>query len=398
MFEVRGVAVEPSLGWLLQPLAVETFLAEIWGAKHYHVKRRQAGYFEGLLCGQHPTEQLLEHFRPEPSAVRLVRAEKKKGPESYGLADGSLDLVRVRNDLADGYTIVLDGVERYVRPIALLRQSIEVELNFPTQVNAYITPPDSQSLAPHYDDHDVLILQVEGSKTWHLYDVDIPPHEMRHQKAVAMADLPLPSDLRMESGDVLYLPRGRVHAAETNSEPSIHLTVGIHAPTVLTLMIRALHTRSFRDDRLHARLPPRHLDDVDARASVDILLRDLITTFEDPGVVAESLETLADFLVKRGRCPPVGQISNAIGINGETLVVRYQPLYSQVTAVAGGVALQFAKSSIKAAADHQAAMLFISGSTEAFRVRELPGLTAAQQKELARTLIISGFLVRLSDD
>ena len=49
------------------------------------------------------------------------------------------------------------------------------------------------------------------------------------------------------------------------SEPSIHLTVGIHAPTALTLAIGALYSLSFHDDRLNARLPPRHLDDA-ARA------------------------------------------------------------------------------------------------------------------------------------
>ena len=67
-------------------------------------------------------------------------------------------------------------------------------------------------------------------------------------------------------------------------------------------------------------------------------------------------------------------------------------------AVADGVALQFASLSINAGADHEAAMLFISRSTEPFRVRDLPELNAQQQIELVRSLIVSGFLVRLSDD
>ena len=107
---------------------------------------------------------------------------------------------------------------------------------------------------------------------------------------------------------------------------------------------------------------------------------------------------MEDALVRRGRCPPVGQISNAVGIDGQTLVVKYQPLYSRVTGVAGGVALQFAQLSISAGSDHEAAMMFVSRSTEPFRVGDLPGLRAAQQMELARTLIVSGFLVRLPDD
>jgi hypothetical protein len=79
-------------------------------------------------------------------------------------------------------------------------------------------------------------------------------------------------------------------------------------------------------------------------------------------------------------------------------VAKYQPLYSRVKAVDDGVVLQFASLSINAGSDHEAAMRFVSGSTGPFRVGELPGLRAGQQTDLARTLIVSGFLVRLSDD
>jgi lysine-specific demethylase/histidyl-hydroxylase NO66 len=53
--------------------------------------------------------------------------------------------------------------------------------------------------------------------------------------------------------------------------------------------------------------------------------------------------------------------------------------------------------SISASAEHEAALRFISSSVEPFRVADLPGLRAAQQTDLGRTLIVSGFLVRLPD-
>lgn len=388
-------AIEPSLTWLLQPLAVETFLNEIWAETHYHIQRHRPGYFDCLLPGPSAVEDLLESFRAEPSRVRLIREHDKKSPDNYRLADGSLDLVQVRSDFADGYTIVLDDVEQYVRPVAALAHAIEVELNFATKVNAYITPPESQGFVAHYDGHDVLILQIQGSKIWHLYEgADLPPHQLRREEKWIAAGLPSPTDLRLEVGDALYLPRGRVHAAEATSEVSVHLTVGIHAPTALTYVVAALNSLSFSDDRLNARLPPRHLNDADTRAALGVLLRDAVRAVEDPRAIAGGLDALADILVRRGQCPPVGQAANAIAIDGQTVVRKYQPLYSRVTAVDDGVALQFAQLSINATSDHKAAMLFISGSTEPFRVRDLPGLGAAQQTELARTLIVSGFLVR----
>ncbi|UQX13076.1 cupin domain-containing protein [Candidatus Mycobacterium methanotrophicum] len=395
-----GVDVELSLAWLLQPLSVETFLDEIWSQTHHHVKRGCPGYFDGLLPGPSTVDELLELFRREPSAVRLVKGRDKKGSDNYRLVDGSLDVVAIRREFADGYTIVLDGVEQYVRAVGALARSIEVELNFPIQVNTYITPPAQTGLAAHYDDHDVLIAQVQGSKIWQLYlGADRPPREIQREKdkAVAIAGLPPPTDSRLEAGDVLYVPRGRVHSAETTAEQSIHLTVGIHAPTVLMLAIGALYSQSWRDDRLNARVPPRHLDDAELDATLRALVRETVGTVEDPGAMAGGLGLLADVLVRRGRCPPVGKVADAHALDGQTRVVKYQPLYSRVKAVEDGVALQFAGLSTTAAADHEAALRFISRTTEPFRVSELPGLRAAQQTDLVRTLIVSGFLVRLPD-
>ena len=69
------MTVERSLAWLLQPLAVETFLDQIWGARHHHIERQCAGYFDSLFDSS-AVEELLEFFRPEPSAVLLVRGEE----------------------------------------------------------------------------------------------------------------------------------------------------------------------------------------------------------------------------------------------------------------------------------------------------------------------------------
>jgi ribosomal protein L16 Arg81 hydroxylase len=393
-----GVDIELSLAWVLDPLSVETFLDEIWAKNHHHIIRDCPEYFDALLPGPSTVDKLLEAFRHEPSALRMARGTDKKGPDSYRLADGSLDVVAVRGDFAAGYTIVLDGVEQYVRPVGTLARSFEVELNFATQVNAYVTPPQSAGLVPHYDDHDVLILQIQGCKTWHLYlGADLPPREIQRDKdkAVDLASLPVPTDLRLEAGDVLYVPRGRVHAAEANAEPSIHLTVGIHAPTVLMLAIGALYSQSFHDDRLNARLPVRNLDDAELCATIRTLVREAVDTVDDSGAITESLGLLADVLVRRGTCPPVGQIASSKAIDEQTRVAKYQPMYSRVKVADNGVTLEFASLSINAGSDHAAALRFVSASTEPFHVGDLPGLRPEQQTDLARTLIVSGFLVRL---
>jgi len=395
-----GVDPESSLGWLLAPLKVETFLTEIWGQSHYHVSRSSPEYFDALLDGTASVDQLLGLFRPDLSLVRLVRENDKKEPYHYRRSDGSLDVAGIGHDFADGYTIVLESIHRYVRSIASLLHAIEVELNFATQVNAYFTPPESQGFVAHYDEHDVLILQLRGSKIWHLYDgIDVAPRAALRHEPVAADALPSPTDVRLKVGDVLYLPGGRVHAAEATSEVSVHLTVGVLAPTLLLLVTRALNSLSGSDDRVHTQLPPRYLDDPDVRAALGALVRDVVEALEQPSVISAGLGSLADDLVRRGQSPPVGQaITSAIGIAGQVRVVKYQPLFSRVTETSDGVALHFAQLVVNAAPDHTEALQFLSKSTEPFRVCDLPGLSEAQQTELARTLIVNGFLVRLSDD
>src|ERR1700733_10140670 len=180
-----GVDPESSLGWLLAPLGVETFLADIWGQSHYHVSRSSPEYFDTLFDGSASVDQLLGLFRPDLSLVRLVRQNDKKEPYQYRRSDGGLDIAGIGRDFAEGYTIVLESVHRYVRAIASLLHAVEVELNFATQVNAYFTPPESQGFVAHYDEHDVLILQLRGSKIWHQYNgADVAPHLMCRQEPV----------------------------------------------------------------------------------------------------------------------------------------------------------------------------------------------------------------------
>jgi bifunctional lysine-specific demethylase and histidyl-hydroxylase NO66 len=389
-----------SLGWLLGPLTVDDFLGAVWGITHHHVSRGRADYVDNLREDADSVDDLLALFRPHLSLVCLVRERERKDQYVYRLADGGFDVAAIGRDFADGYTIVLDSVQRYAPAIGALAQSIEVELDFATQVNAYFTPPESQGFAAHSDDHDALIVQLQGSKIWHVYEgVDVAPHEMWRHEAMPTAGLPAPVDVRLEAGDVLYVPRGRVHAAESTSELSVHLTVGLHAPTLFMLATRELNALNNSDDRIHTQLPPRFLSDPDVRSSLGALVHGIAKALEQPEVIAEGLDSLEADLVKRGQCKPlVTGISDAVAIDDQTRVVKYQPLYSRVTEKTDAVALHFAQSVVNVTADHKSALQFLAKSTAPFQISDLPELSEAQRLELARTLIMQGFLIRLPGD
>jgi bifunctional lysine-specific demethylase and histidyl-hydroxylase NO66 len=389
-----------SLAWLLDPLTVDDFLGEIWGTTHHHVSRDRPDYLDSLCEDADSVDDLLALFRPHLSLVSLVRESERKDQYLYRLADGGFDAAAIGRDFADGYTIVLDSVQRFARAIGAMSHSIEVELNFATQVNAYFTPPESQGFEAHSDDHDALIVQLQGSKIWHIYEgADVAPHEMWRHEAMSTKGLPAPVDVRLPAGDVLYVPRGRVHAAESTSELSVHLTVGLHAPTLFMLATRELNALNNSDDRIHTQLPPRFLSDPEVRSGLGSLVREIAEALEQPEAIAGGLDSLEADLVKRGQCKPLGSgISDAVAIDDQTRVVKYQPLYSRVTETSDAVALHFAQSVVNVTADHKSAVEFLAKSTAPFRIRDLPELSEVQRLELARTLIMQGFLIRLPDD
>ena len=392
---------EPSLAGLLHPMTVDAFLGELWGRKTQLIRKGRSDDFAGLF-DVGVMETFLQYARPDEAAVRLVKSDKVMPPSDYRLANGSIDMVRLRNLLADGHTLVMNGLDRHIPAIATLAHAIEVELNFETQVNAYVTPPKSQGFLAHYDDHDVLILQVQGSKTWHVYgpQADVPPRLLPRRDKFVLDGLPEPDDLVLEPGDVLYLPRGRVHAAEAQRESSIHLTIGIHAPTVMGLAIKALESLSLRDDRLLGELPPRYLNDAGERARLGGLVGDALGGIDETAM-SDAIGALEDILVRRGRCALSGQlVANAVEagrIDARTWLERSRPLYARVLALQDGVALQFAQALVQAGPEHRAAMLYLSKQAEPFQVGDIPGLEAKDQVELARKLIIDGFLLRLHE-
>ena len=95
--------------------------------------------------------------------------------------------------------------------------------------NVYITPPGAQGFAPHYDDVDVFILQVEGRKLWKLYqpiseETVLPEVSSGNFEQEEIGEPFL--ETWLEQGDLLYFPRGIIHQAETDPmSHSTHITI-----------------------------------------------------------------------------------------------------------------------------------------------------------------------------
>ena len=153
-----------------------------------------------------------------------------------------VDSAKVLSQFATGATIVLQGLHRLWPPVIDFVRRMVDDIGHPVQANAYVTPPASRGFDPHYDVHDVFVLQTAGRKHWtvhepvHLHPLPSQPWT-QHRDAIAKRVTGQPIiDAVLGPGDAIYLPRGWVHSAKALGELSIHLTIGVSAATGMDIL------------------------------------------------------------------------------------------------------------------------------------------------------------------
>jgi len=303
--------------------------------------------------------------------------------------------------LADGATLVLQALHRTWPPLVEFGTALSGELGHPVQINAYVTPPQNQGFAPHYDVHDVFVLQVAGRKQWRIHEpvVRAPLDDdawENHRAAVAAraAEAPL-IDTVLEPGDALYLPRGTIHSAVAQGETSIHLTVGVH-PISRYQLVRHLLELAQDDPELRTSLP-MGVDLGDPAVLADELAATVAKLHERLDAVAPAAVAarVGANLMHRTRPEPIGplaQLDAAAALDAGTRLRLRAHLRVRVEVDDRELRLVLVDRTLRlpsAAADAVKVVLTGAVVTPA----ELPALDAGQQLEIAGQLVRAGVLV-----
>lgn len=140
-----------------------------------------------------------------------------------------IDPTKIREAFSNGSTVLVRGVQTFWSPMRDFARDLEAEISHPVSINCYITPPDSVGLSRHYDMHEVIVLQVEGSKRWEIGPRGfLNPLEGKHPFKATSGGITEETTVTMKAGDSLYVPRGYLHRCTAGgSVPSLHLTIGI---------------------------------------------------------------------------------------------------------------------------------------------------------------------------
>ncbi|GAA1039059.1 hypothetical protein GCM10009557_56690 [Virgisporangium ochraceum] len=243
----------------------DEFVAKHW-AQAPLLSRPPAGFAD--LFGLDAVDDLLSTHGLRTPFVRVARDGKVLPANAFAgsggagaeVSDQVLD-EKVLGVLADGATIVLQGLHRTWAPLAAFTARLHHDLGHPVQINAYVTPAGNRGFATHYDTHDVFVLQIAGRKRWTIHPpvmVDPLPEQPwggRADEVSAAATGPAAIDRVFTPGDALYLPRGWLHSAEAVGELSVHLTIGVRTVTRYALVEELLSMAGADAPDLRASLP-----------------------------------------------------------------------------------------------------------------------------------------------
>lgn len=150
-----------------------------------------------------------------------------------------LDPVLTTLELKQGVTVTLNDVVQDVPSVRALCNDIQRAFASAVQLNVYMSEADAPGFGRHWDDHDVIILQVQGSKLWEVFE----PGALHASKGVVPREAAGDSVWTgvLDPGFALFIPRGWPHSVKGFVDSTcVHFTIGIKR-TILSDILAELY-------------------------------------------------------------------------------------------------------------------------------------------------------------
>ena len=240
--------------WLIDPLPTAEFERDYYEQRLLHVRREAASYYAELLSAADLDVVLGTHAASHRD-VKLVRGDGDVAPGEYANDAGRVLPLEVARLFDDGATVIFNQLHARVPALARLCVALGRRFSSRVQTNVYLTPPDAQGFAPHWDTHDVFVLQISGTKRWSIYDtrVRLPLRGQRFEPGAPPGDVR--DEFELGPGSAVYLPRGLMHSARSIDQASLHVTLGLTAFTWAEFLVESVAAAALEEESLRRNLP-----------------------------------------------------------------------------------------------------------------------------------------------
>ncbi len=136
---------------------------------------------------------------------------------------------RLASFIREGCTLVLDTLDSFDPAMEIACQALQWWSRELVQVNTYLTTSNAAGFNLHWDDHDVVVVQLGGEKSWEVRGTSRVAPMYRD---VERADAPSEEVLwagTMRAGDVFHIPRGYWHRATRTDRTDDRAGYSLHA-------------------------------------------------------------------------------------------------------------------------------------------------------------------------
>ncbi|XP_061890674.1 ribosomal oxygenase 1 isoform X1 [Entelurus aequoreus] len=213
--------------WLIDPVPAKAFFRETWEKKPILVQRKNPDYYKGLFS----TEEFDRILRQEDVqyGVNLDVTSYTKGKRETHNPPGRALPFTVWDFYQSGCSLRMLNPQAFSSTVWNVLSILQEFFGSMAGANMYLTPPGTQGFAPHYDDIEAFVIQLEGKKHWRVYN---PRSEDEVLPVLSspnfdQAEIGKPIlEVVLEAGDLLYFPRGFIHQGDCLPDThSLHLTV-----------------------------------------------------------------------------------------------------------------------------------------------------------------------------
>ncbi|NWI21302.1 RIOX1 oxygenase, partial [Crypturellus soui] len=214
-------------GWLLAPVSPREFAERHWERAPLLVRRGQPGYYAGLFSTAE-LDAILRSGRVRFGTHLDVTSYAEGVRETHNPAGRALPAV-VWDFYQNGCSLRLLCPQAFSDTVWQFLSILQEHFGSMVGANTYLTPPGTQGFAPHYDDIEAFVLQLEGKKHWRVYsprtEAEVLPQFSSTNLTQAELGEPV-LEVVLEAGDLLYFPRGFIHQGDCLPDAhSLHITV-----------------------------------------------------------------------------------------------------------------------------------------------------------------------------
>ncbi|XP_052128148.1 ribosomal oxygenase 1 [Frankliniella occidentalis] len=224
-------SAEKFFSWMIDPIAKDDFFSLYWEKRPVHISREaNRDYYTNILSTKAIDEMFRKHniLFGKNIDVTSYSNGKRETLNSIGRAHAAVVWDYYRN----GCSVRLLNPQTYHTQLRELNTRLQEVFGSFVGANAYLTPPNSQGFAPHYDDIEAFVLQIEGSKMWRVYAPRDSSEKLPRTSSPNFTQEEIGEpilEVLVKAGDLLYFPRGFIHQASTvPGEHSLHVTVSTY--------------------------------------------------------------------------------------------------------------------------------------------------------------------------